>query len=490
MNNRSSVMISDEKALEIFQGFLSNEFQDYTSLQKSERIILFNKAKTNKKDAYSTLSTIYEEYLNSILAIWKTLYDDENQYTESLQHIDNILLGKSLYATSPILQRIETAFSRFIISCNIKRIFYNNNIKDVKPDYGYDFAQCCYESYKKMKEAYDSFKAIDEFYALENVNVHEYDITYCKDDTYISRIYQKYSNLQIEGLSTTLKIEGLTKTNLFNKKRVFQNMKRAFDNLFELTDSYWKDIYYNEEYHLTTIGIITRIMDNDESIYAKTVLSKQVELLFAKICEVCIQKSRYYSNKVSYNVMLNSCSQALSVIENLYNTIDAELEITRINKPLDTERIRKFIVQSDSTHSTKNLDYNKKVEIAYGRFNQDKINLVFPNGKEQAKHVILSLARILNIDLILADENQYHELLSIYVDVFIRTVVTQVDELLIIGSLRVNHPSLIKDEMPAYTAYFYIKNNMLDNNYFIDSDKELINISASSAINYRHLKNR
>ena len=92
--------------------------------------------------------------------------------------------------------------------------------------------------------------------------------------------------------------------------------------------------------------------------------------------------------------------------------------------------------------------------------------------------------------MILADENQYHEILSIYVDVFIRTVVTQVDELLIIGSLRVNHPSLIKDEMPAYTAYFYIKNNMLDNNYFIDSDKELINISASSAINYRHLKNR
>ncbi len=482
-------MMNDEKALEIFQSFLSNEFQDYESIQKSERIILFNKAKTNKNDAYSTLSKIYEEYLNSILSIWKKLYDDENQYTETLQHIDDVLLGKSLYAKSPIAQRVETAFSRFIISCNIKRIFYNNNSKGVKPNYGYNFAQCCYESYKKMKEAYDSFKAINELYTLKNVNVHEYDIAYCKDDPYIAEVYQRFADLKIEGLSTVLRIENLTKISLFNKKHVFQQMKERFDSLFSLTEKYWKDIYYNEEYYLTTVGIVTRIMD-DGSIYAKTVLSKQVELLFAKTCEICVQKSRYYSNKLSHNEMFDSCSKALSLIEALYNTIDAELEILRIDKPIDTQKIRESVQQSSSSQTAKILDPGKKLEIAYNQFNKDRINLVFPSGEEQAKTALYSLSRILKIDLIMADEHKYHEILSLYVDVFIRCVITQVNETLIINSLMVNHPSLINNKMDAYSVYLFITKNMIDHKYCIDSDRELIAFSARADIEYRQMKNK
>lgn len=137
-----------------------------------------------------------------------------------------------------------------------------------------------------------------------------------------------------------------------------------------------------------------------------------------------------------------------------------------------------------SLFKSRKSTHEKKVLKAYQCFKPDMVELIYPGKVHQADKIIVSLGKILNINLETAGADCYLELLKIYVDVLTRKVVTPMSDEGIIESLQKRHNELIKSPMLAKKVLMYTMLNMANHEFAIESQAEMDLVSIDIAGDY------
>lgn len=117
--------------------------------------------------------------------------------------------------------------------------------------------------------------------------------------------------------------------------------------------------------------------------------------------------------------------------------------------------------------------HEQKVTALYKSMNSNMIGTTFPGGKNQVGSVIKSLSKIFKMNLNTCDVNAYKDILSTYTDVLIRKVVTHSSDDMILASLKVKHPNLIKDDSTANMVMSFVMMNMMNNDFEIKTEEDL-----------------
>lgn len=112
--------------------------------------------------------------------------------------------------------------------------------------------------------------------------------------------------------------------------------------------------------------------------------------------------------------------------------------------------------------------YSEKVNKAYSRFRPDMISALLPEKKDQASIIIKSLGKICCIDLDKSEADIYYDLLSVYLDVFIRIKMTQSSDRRILSFLQVKHARLIEDSTTAKQVLAFCSLNISDPRFSLD----------------------
>ena len=121
----------------------------------------------------------------------------------------------------------------------------------------------------------------------------------------------------------------------------------------------------------------------------------------------------------------------------------------------------------------KPLTHDEKVDMAYRCYKPEMVRTVFPGGKQQAGTVIISIARIVGKEISSLDAKEYYELLKIYADVLIRSVITQSADDSIITSLQAKHEQIITSKAIAQKVLAYCTINMKNNTFCLDSEESM-----------------
>lgn len=117
--------------------------------------------------------------------------------------------------------------------------------------------------------------------------------------------------------------------------------------------------------------------------------------------------------------------------------------------------------------------HEQKVTALYKSMNSNMVGTAFPGGKNQVGSVIKSLSKIFKLNLNTCDVNVYKDILSTYTDVLIRKVVTHSSDDMILASLKVKHPNLIKDDDTANMVMSFVMMNMMNNDFEIKTEEDL-----------------
>lgn len=126
--------------------------------------------------------------------------------------------------------------------------------------------------------------------------------------------------------------------------------------------------------------------------------------------------------------------------------------------------------------------YEDKLASAYRCYKPEMVKSVFPGEKAQANKIIRSLARIYDVSIVSSDAKAFYEILTTYSDAYIRIAVTQSPDRLIMASLQVKHPSLVKNKDIARRALAYITLNVKDNDFCIDTSEAVEKLNAFISI--------
>lgn len=130
----------------------------------------------------------------------------------------------------------------------------------------------------------------------------------------------------------------------------------------------------------------------------------------------------------------------------------------------------------------KEPSHEEKVDLAYRGYNADMVRMIFPGGKKQASGVIHSLAKVYGLNLESCDAKMYDNILATYSDVFIRRVITQSSDDHIVTSLQVKHGNLVKNKAVAQKALAYVKLNLNNNEFFLNSADDLTALDFVTSI--------
>lgn len=100
--------------------------------------------------------------------------------------------------------------------------------------------------------------------------------------------------------------------------------------------------------------------------------------------------------------------------------------------------------------------HEEKVEYAYKCYKSDYVETVFPGGQKQIDNVIKSIATLCDIDLSRCSNEDYHNITSIFADIFIRKGIAKSNDDIIRTSLLVKHKDLVKsDEVAEKLIHYY-----------------------------------
>lgn len=117
--------------------------------------------------------------------------------------------------------------------------------------------------------------------------------------------------------------------------------------------------------------------------------------------------------------------------------------------------------------------HQEKVNMAYRCYKPEFVEVIFPGKQIQASNVIISLAKLYNINLDSCDARKYHEILTTYSDVVIRRVVTQSSNDHIFQSLQVKHGELVKNKELAMKVLAFVTICMNNQEFVINSDEDM-----------------
>lgn len=119
------------------------------------------------------------------------------------------------------------------------------------------------------------------------------------------------------------------------------------------------------------------------------------------------------------------------------------------------------------------LLHDEKVDIAYGCFKESMVEMIFPGKKEQADNIIVSLAKIYEVNLKQCDAKKYYDILSTYTHVVIREVITHSGDKKIMESLQFEHSDLVKSEEVAKKVLAYVTINMVNHSFRLDTENDM-----------------
>lgn len=127
------------------------------------------------------------------------------------------------------------------------------------------------------------------------------------------------------------------------------------------------------------------------------------------------------------------------------------------------------------------VDANQqKADILCNGMDDKMFTMAFPGGNRQVKGIILSLCKIYDINMDDCTVAECKEVLSTYVDVLVRKVVTHSDDNSILASLKVKHPTLVKSDQIAQLVMSFVIMNMANNQFEIQTDDDLKTIGFMS----------
>lgn len=124
----------------------------------------------------------------------------------------------------------------------------------------------------------------------------------------------------------------------------------------------------------------------------------------------------------------------------------------------------------------------EKISLAYQCYKQELVGMVYPGGLEQANLVLLSLARLLKIDITKLGAKEYYDVLTIYSGVLVRKVVTHSTHSAIVASLMVNHGKYIKNENLAKKTLAFCTLNMKDHTFGLLNDEGMDTVITYATI--------
>ena len=117
--------------------------------------------------------------------------------------------------------------------------------------------------------------------------------------------------------------------------------------------------------------------------------------------------------------------------------------------------------------------HQEKVNMAYRGYKPELVEIMFPGKQVQASNIIISLAKIYNVNLELCDARKYYEMLKTYSDVVIRRVVTQSSNEHIFKSLQIKHAELVKNKEIAMKVLAFVTICMNDKDFVINSEEDM-----------------
>lgn len=124
--------------------------------------------------------------------------------------------------------------------------------------------------------------------------------------------------------------------------------------------------------------------------------------------------------------------------------------------------------------------HEKKVDLAYRCYKKELVGTVFPGGKNQASNIIISLAKLFNVDLNACSAQQYYSVLSCFTDVFIRCTIMNMADERIVASLQVKHRDYIKTKTVAEKVLAFCKLSMSDPAFILNNPKDLVLLDGCS----------
>lgn len=114
----------------------------------------------------------------------------------------------------------------------------------------------------------------------------------------------------------------------------------------------------------------------------------------------------------------------------------------------------------------------EKLNAAYSCYKQENVHLLFPGGRAQASNIIISLAKILDMNLENCNAIIYHDLLEIFTAVWVRANITHSSNDQIIASLQVNHAKYITDSTIARKVLALAMVSMKNPEFVLDDESQ------------------
>ena len=123
------------------------------------------------------------------------------------------------------------------------------------------------------------------------------------------------------------------------------------------------------------------------------------------------------------------------------------------------------------------LSHEEKINYAYTNYKKATVDIVLPGGYEQVENIILSLAKICDINLNELGCTDYSSILSIYSNAFIYLATTDVFNDAFLLEIQTRHSRYIKDEIIANNVLEFCKSYMI-NYHFPGASAKIIEVNG------------
>lgn len=231
--------------------------------------------------------------------------------------------------------------------------------------------------------------------------------------------------------------------------------------VLKLVDNYggYSNIYHTicngNLYNFIVYSYDSAFSSNEIDTIAKIIKSATYEN------DYILPASNQSSESGNYNDSSNSIWYVFLI--GALSTVVINIVVSVLKK--GTDATKKTVEKAFDSH-------DQKLEYAYRCYNQEIVEEVFPGGIPFANSVFSSITKILNITALTAlNKNDYHNILKIYSDVFIRTVITPTLDESIVAHLLSNYNAYIKTEETAIKIMALCTMKIRNNAFNFDSDE-------------------
>ena len=121
-------MKSDSEILLMYQEFVSSVMPSLNMLEDREKELLNQVSFFNKKSKYNEIKQMYSKFNGMVYSVWKTIYDNENEFINTLAKESILKDGQSVYAKTEAARLIEQFFYSLIMRTHFLIMFFDGKM--------------------------------------------------------------------------------------------------------------------------------------------------------------------------------------------------------------------------------------------------------------------------------------------------------------------------------------------------------------------------